>query len=656
MKPFILKQLIVVLILIGFSEAALAGVLYVDRNADSDGDGLTWGTAFNTIASALTAAGAGDEIWVAKGTYEENIAMAGGVSLFGGFIGSEDYLAQQDPEIYVTIINGSASGSCVTLSGVSDVVLDGLTITGGSADQGGGIYAENVTGSSSIVNCLINGNSATNNGGGIYCSTCELTIKDTTFDSNDVTENYGGGLYCSGSQVMLDSCTFSKNTANKYGGGICGSSESDITLTDCTFIRNESVEGYGGGMYCSESDFTLTNCTYTNNTVEMYGGGIYCVGSSLTLVNCTLSRNKATEYYGGGIFSSDSTLGLTNCTLSGNETGDYGGGIYNLDSEVTLTNCILWGDLSSGFGSEIYNIDSTVTISYCDVEGSGGSGDNWDTDTGVDSGSNIDANPIFAGSLDLHLEKNSPCIDAGSDADVDVNEDVDGDNRISGECVDMGSDEYVPEADTGLIVSPSGEVQVNDSVIFTVAAPESDGGNLYYCFYYRANYGADDYDSSPWVMMKNYSTSNTCIWSFSEVNNYIVVVRVTSDPDNEPDDILLYGQVVSVGTNPDLNISEFATSGDVALGSPVQIVANALASAADDSVYYKFYYCPNYGTDAYGSSDWTVMQDYSTSNSCSYTFPEANNYVIVVRAVTDPDNEPDILPLTGGVVKVIAED
>jgi hypothetical protein len=59
-------------------------------------------------------------------------------------------------------------------------------------------------------------------------------------------------------------------------------------------------------------------------------------------------------------------------------------------------------------------------VTYSDVDGSyAGTG-------------NIDADPLFVSTADLHLQSTSPCIDAGSNAAVPsgVTTDLDGDPRI----------------------------------------------------------------------------------------------------------------------------------------------------------------------------------------------------------------------------------
>ena len=79
---------------------------------------------------------AGDEIIVAQGTYFETI----------DFLGKAITLRSADgPQL--TIIDGSGAGSvvqCVTGEGF-DTVLDGFTITGGNANEGGGMLNINTS-------------------------------------------------------------------------------------------------------------------------------------------------------------------------------------------------------------------------------------------------------------------------------------------------------------------------------------------------------------------------------------------------------------------------------------------------------------------------------------------------------------------------------
>ncbi|MBA3707606.1 MAG: hypothetical protein H0W83_02155, partial [Planctomycetes bacterium] len=66
--------------------------LYVDAAAAGAGTGSSWTNAYPALATALAAAGAGDEIWIARGTYlpggaarTASFAVPAGVAVIGGF-------------------------------------------------------------------------------------------------------------------------------------------------------------------------------------------------------------------------------------------------------------------------------------------------------------------------------------------------------------------------------------------------------------------------------------------------------------------------------------------------------------------------------------------------------------------------------------------
>ena len=79
-----------------------AKIIHVDDDASLGGNGLSWDTAHKYLQDALSVAESGDEIWVAEGIYKPDqgsshilgdrnasFNLKSGVSLFGGFKGSE---------------------------------------------------------------------------------------------------------------------------------------------------------------------------------------------------------------------------------------------------------------------------------------------------------------------------------------------------------------------------------------------------------------------------------------------------------------------------------------------------------------------------------------------------------------------------------------
>ncbi len=180
--------------------------------------------------------------------------------------------------------------------------------------------------------------------------------------------------------------------------------------------------------------FTITDGNANGSDPHYHGGGMFNYDSSPAVTNCTFSDNSAD--YGGGMFNQYSSPAVTNCTFSDNSADSHGGGMFNYDNSFpAVTNCILWGDT----GGEIYNYNSTPVITCCDIDG------------GYAGAGNISGTPMFVnpGSGDFHLQASSPCINTGTNSAPNLPaEDFEGDNRILGDVVDMGVDEYVPPSGT----------------------------------------------------------------------------------------------------------------------------------------------------------------------------------------------------------------
>jgi hypothetical protein len=199
----------------------------------------------------------------------------------------------------------------------------------------------------------------------------------------------------------------------------------------------------------------------------------------------------------------------------------------------------------------------------------------------------------------------------------------------------------------------TGAVQPGQPVTFT--AGSVGPGAAYYKFFYRAGYGTAAYNDpgNPWLVMQEFSTSNTSSFAFPSAGNYIVVVWAVSDPNSfNSAEVPLIGTNVKVGgSSGDIQFNCLPT--DVSLttkvGVPITFTAGAMGQAP---IYYKFWYCSGYGTLAYPTNPWVVMQDFSTSNHCTYTFTAPGDYVVVIWAVKDPNNVPEDYPIIGMNMRV----
>jgi len=350
----------------------------------ASGDCSSWSSACE-LRQALSIASPGVQIWAAAGTYnpltsnpdprEATFQLKSGVTIYGGFAGTETSLEQRAPETNITLLSGDLAGDdeadfanntensyhVVTGSGVdSTAVLDGFTIIGGNAngvypyDEGSGVY--NDKGSPMLNNLIISGNFALDGGGMMNENSAYPTLTNVNFNQN-TADYYGGGMMNENSNPTLTHVTFNNNTVNDYGGGMYNYL-SNPTLTNVTFSANSA--GDGGGMYNYAGSQTLINVTFDGNTAQTHGGGMYNQNTSQTLSSITFTNNSANDS-GGGLYNQMVDQTLTDLTLN-NNTANIGGGMYNLISSSTLTDVTFSNNTANRDGGGMYNEESSPSL------------------------------------------------------------------------------------------------------------------------------------------------------------------------------------------------------------------------------------------------------------------------------------------------------
>jgi hypothetical protein len=296
---------------------------------------------------------------------------------------------------------GSKAFRLFDVSAGSSLTLDHLTLQGGWAydsrvwwgvgSDGGAIYNQ---GTLTVRNgSTLSGNTANNEGGGIYNAGGTVTVSNGSTLSHN-TAYSGGGIYNAGGTVTVSNSTLSGNTANYEGGGIDNDGGA-VTVSSSTLSGN-SAGSFGGGIYNSPHDFgggvyndgtlTVSGSTVSLNTAIEAGGGILNQGTA-TFTSSAISSNSAGSpprslplFLGGGIYNSG-TLTLSGCTVSGNFAASAGGGIYNLgtltvENSSSITGNTILADTASGYAAEdVYNagmvymlyLDSISMIGVLDI-------------------------------------------------------------------------------------------------------------------------------------------------------------------------------------------------------------------------------------------------------------------------------------------------
>ena len=201
-------------------------------------------------------------------------------------------------------VNANHSSRVFEVDPGVNATISGLTITGGSATIGGGVYAR---GYASLAGCTITGNTATY-GGGVYGSST-LTLTGCTISGN--SGYIGGGLYTEGT-ATLTGCTIGGNSAGEDGGGVYNSGKASIT--DCTVSGNRATK-YGGGAL-ERCDGHADRLHGQRQLGRRYGGGAFSTRARRV---SPAARSAATPPTWAAASELQERPGnLTDCTISGN--------------------------------------------------------------------------------------------------------------------------------------------------------------------------------------------------------------------------------------------------------------------------------------------------------------------------------------------------
>jgi hypothetical protein len=285
----------------------------------------TWTTAATNIQDAITVSAAGEIVLVTNGLY-----AVGGKSMDGVITnrvsvdkailvqsanGSSATIIQGawDP----TITNGPASVRGVWMTNAA--VMSGFTIRGGSTRTvGGGVFGAGTntppgpapSTNTIIANCLIEGNSALDRGGGAY----NATLLNCVIKGNIATSSGGGAYNC-----ILKNCLINRNSSVHQGGGCAGVYS---ILKNCAITQNRSILE-GSGAY----NGMLVNCTVSGNVAGGYASQSGAVANA-TLSNCIVFGNLTVS---GGFYTN-----YYICTFSYSDTDPLPSGSGNIDVDPQL--------------------------------------------------------------------------------------------------------------------------------------------------------------------------------------------------------------------------------------------------------------------------------------------------------------------------------
>jgi len=399
-------------------------------------------TNYPSIQAAIDDAGPGQDVRVPVGVYTETLVITKTLTLQGGWAAGCANRATSDPA--QTVIDANQAGSVISITEESPTI-ESLTVTGGWAAKGGGIYIYGA--SPTLRRLIITGNAVSTTvdqrteGGGVYISSVS-----TTLDHCDVVSNVayvypgqpatGAGVYVRSSSldVYFIGTRIMHNTgdpdANTIGGGLMVGGVPRLHFLGGSNLIYDNVAREGGGIWTQTG---ITGVAVISNTAGWHGGGIAVDGRFHGAVaNCLVADNWAGNF-GSGVLAAHG-IQMINNTIVGNR-GAYAVHLTSDSLGMTLTNNIV---VSNEGGIQNYTAAVSPTLQTNDVWNNGS---NY---SGVSAGTtdlHVDPQFVDAPGGDYHLADDSPLIDAGTIV-PDVVADFDGDPRPIGVSHDIGFDEW----------------------------------------------------------------------------------------------------------------------------------------------------------------------------------------------------------------------
>lgn len=429
-----------------------AMVWYVNAAASGLNTGTSWANACTDIASAISNSSSGDEIWVAAATYKPSTSVSSvyynlkaGVSLYGGFNGTETALAQRNLQVNTTIISGD-----IGILGYPDdntyhlfkaTNLSVLSVVDGFVIKDAVAYAIGITHTYGYY------------GAAAWITNSQVKFANCSFATN--LARGGAAIYATSSTISIEQCKFNGNTANADNGGAIYTQNTNMTISQCNFLSNSATAGAGtadgGAIYISNLtsgavvvNITLDRCVFSNNSTLHMGSAIKAFNykGSISMSNCLLVGNFSR--YGSVIeLLANVTAPVTtsyaiirNCTIAYNAADTSLLTFHPIQLVATykqVENSILWKNTATT------QLDTSYQVKHCIVDGGYSTGVQVLNMNPYFSNPPVFNNLAFLGNnSDYTLQVLSPGIDAGDNALVNTTMDINDSARIQNVAVDLG--------------------------------------------------------------------------------------------------------------------------------------------------------------------------------------------------------------------------
>ncbi len=276
-------------------------------------------------------------------------AIEGGAQLAAGIgglsniirLGSETYAAEflrgnknlifQGSGRDSTIVDASGGTRVAQARGGAIVTIRDMTLTGANrpGSSGAGVSIFEAGSDLTLERVRVTGNTAGVDGAGVENSQ-SVTIIDSLIDGNSAGQ-FGGGVYTfSSGATVIQNTTITGNAAGTEGGGSF-TNGGTVSIVNSTITGNTVTSGNGGAVAVAAGATTVNNSTLWDNSASAAAQSAYQSGAgTVTVANSILGEPELGQNVCGGTVGSADNNILTNADgcgftpLASDQTGSTG--------------------------------------------------------------------------------------------------------------------------------------------------------------------------------------------------------------------------------------------------------------------------------------------------------------------------------------------
>ncbi len=321
-----------IVVSLALSNAALPATITVDATAQ---ESPQQNNGNCTLAEAMTAANSDSAV--------DNCTPGNG---------TDTITLPDHATITLTVVDNTVKGPSGLPAVTSHIIITGNhAIIARTADANAAafrLFFVETTGQLELSDLTLqHGNAGTNEDGGAVAAHGSLSMQRCVVSDN--TAHAGGGVVIDSATndatVALTDMILEKNTATSVGGGLYQSG-GNLTMLRST-IRDNNAQ-FGAGMYSHSTNHRVfERLAITGNKSSVINGGLFLDAGTVDVVNTTITQNEASLLSGGLLISGAATT-LRNSTIANNTAPNGGAGVYDQgNSVITLGNTIVAANVSN---------------------------------------------------------------------------------------------------------------------------------------------------------------------------------------------------------------------------------------------------------------------------------------------------------------------